>query len=91
MGSLKYGFHVFKKSVGKDSKGIVGEGEFYILISHLSIFPYSSYMLCARQRMGYWEQCQWNSVQGVGRVEPRSALELKRISSLTLFSLASVC
>lgn len=63
-------FMFSKKSVGKDSKGMVGEGEFYILISHLSIFPYNLYMLCARQRMGYREQCPRGG-QGGAEVCPR--------------------
>lgn len=39
LGSLYYGFHVFRKSVRKDNRGIVEEGELHVLISYLSISP----------------------------------------------------
>lgn len=80
-----------KKTIGKD-KGIVGEKGFYILISHVNTFLCKSYLLCARPCLRFWGQCPWNGAQGVGLGSGRglSALDLKRMASLILLSIASL-
>lgn len=70
---------MFKKKIGKD-KGIVGEKEFYILISHISTVLCKSHLLHARLCLRFWGQCLWSGVPGVGLGSGRgqSALDSKR-------------